>query len=133
MEGWPHMDRTRGKCSENFRIEVVASILPPFESKSWEMKNLSMHETAKHALDLPLLKVDSFADIFRKLSNFHASIRPYWSVRWCHAAASLLCIQCFLATPSRSVSFQWLKRSVARFSSLNRFHIDTLSFEEQAA
>jgi hypothetical protein len=36
-----------------------------------------------------LSKVNSFADIFRKLSSFHASIRLYWSVRRCHAVATL--------------------------------------------
>ncbi len=133
------MDRTRGDWSENFWIEVVASILPPLESRSWETKNLSMHETAKHAPDLPLSKVNSFADIFRKLSSCHASIKPYWNVKWCHVAASFLCIRRFPVTLPRSVSSQWLKSpprmkwSATRFASLNRFHIDVLSFEEQAA
>jgi hypothetical protein len=73
------------------------------------------------------------------LSSFHASIKPYWNVKWCHAAASLLCIQRFSATPPRTVSSQWLKLpprmkwSIARFASLNRFHIVAFSFEEHAA
>ncbi len=138
MIGWPHMDRTRGEWSENFRIRVATSILPSLESRSWEMRNLSMCETAKLALDLPLSKVNSFTDIFRKLSSYHASIKPYWSVKWCHAVASLLCIWRFLATPPHSISFQWFKSPprmkwlAIRFASLNYFHIDALSFEEQA-
>jgi hypothetical protein len=133
------MDRTRGEWFENFQIKVAASIVPPLESRSWEMRNLFIHKTAKHALDFPLLKVNSFVDIFRKLSSFHVSIRPYWSVRWCHATASLLCIQHFPATPPHSIYFQWLKSpprmkwSTARFVSLNCFHINALSFEEQVA
>ncbi len=71
------MDRTKGEWFENFQIKVAASILPPLESRSWETRNLSMHGTADHAPDLPLSKVNSFADIFRKLSSFHASIRSY--------------------------------------------------------
>jgi len=51
-----------------------------------------MRETADYAPDLLLSKVNSFADIFQKLSSNHASIKPYWSIRWCHAFASLLCI-----------------------------------------
>ncbi len=139
MACWPHMDTTRGEWSENFRIKVAASILPPFKSKSWETRNLFMCETTEPASNLPLSKVNSFADIFRKLSSFHVSIRSYWSVRWCHAAAYLLCIRCFPATPPRSVSSQWLKSpprmkwSTARFVSLNRFRIVALLFEEQAA
>jgi hypothetical protein len=77
MVDWPHMDRTKGEWSKNFRIEVAASILPPLESRSWETRNLSMCEIAKCALDLPLLNINSFADIFQKLSSYHASIRPY--------------------------------------------------------
>jgi hypothetical protein len=68
------MDRTKGEWSENFYIEVATSILPPLESRSWEMKNLSMRDTAEHAPDLPLSKVNSFADIFRKLSSFHVPL-----------------------------------------------------------
>jgi hypothetical protein len=96
-----------------------------------------MRETDERVLDLLLLKVNSFVDIFQKLSNIHVCIRPYWSVRWCHAAASLLCIQRFLVTLPCSVSSQWLKapprmkRSTTRFTSLNCFHIEVLSFEEQ--
>jgi hypothetical protein len=41
---------------------------------------LSMREIAKRVLDLLLLKVNSFMDIFRKLSNIHVFVRPYWSV-----------------------------------------------------
>jgi len=138
MAGWPHMDRTRGEWSENFRIKVATSILPPLESRSWEMRNLSMRETVERVLDLPLLKVNSFIDIFRKLSSFHASINLYWSVRWCLVTAFFLCIQRFLASLPCSVSSQWLKSpprmkwSTIIFASLNRFHIDALLFEEQA-
>lgn len=34
------------------------------------MKNLCMYKTVEHTLDLPLSKVNSFVDIFQKLSNF---------------------------------------------------------------
>ncbi len=138
MAGWPHMDRTRGEWSKNFQIEVAASILPPLKSRSWETRNLFMHETTKRTPDLPLSKVNSFADIFWKQSSFHATISPYWNVRWCHATTSLLCIWRFLATLPHSVSSQWLKSPprmkwlATRFISLNHFHIDVLSFEEQA-
>jgi hypothetical protein len=98
------MDRTKVEWFENFQIEMAASILAPIESKSWEMRNLKMHEIAECALDLLLSKVNSFVDIFQKLSSYHASIKPYWNVRWCHAGASLLCIRHFPATPPRSVS-----------------------------
>ncbi len=57
------MDRTKGEWSENFRIKATASILPPLESRSWELRNLSMRGTAECAPDLPLLKENSFADI----------------------------------------------------------------------
>jgi hypothetical protein len=98
------MDRTKGQWSKNFQIEMAASVLLPFESRSWETRNLSMRETAECALDLSLSKVNSFVDIFQKLSSYHVSIKSYWIIRWCHAAASLLCIRCFPSTPSRSVS-----------------------------
>ncbi len=133
------MDRTKGEWSKNFWIEAAASIFLPLESKSWEMRNLSMCETIECAPDLSLSKVNSFANIFQKLSSYHASIKPHWSVKWCHTIASFLCIQRFPATLLRSVSSQWLKSpprmkwSAVRFASFNRFHIDVLSFEEQVA
>ncbi len=58
------MDKTRGEWSKNFRIEMATSILLPLESRSWEIKNLSMREIVERALDLLLLKVNSFVDIF---------------------------------------------------------------------
>jgi hypothetical protein len=58
------MDRTKGEWSENFRIEVAASILLPLKSRSWETRNLSIRDIAKRAQDLPLSKVNSFANIF---------------------------------------------------------------------
>jgi hypothetical protein len=130
------MDRTKGEWFENFWIEVVVSILLPFEPRSWETRNLFMRKVVECASDLPLLKVNSSADIFRKLSSCHASIKLYWSVGWCHAAASLLCIRHFLTTPLHSVFSQWLKSpprmkwSITRFVSFYRFHIDALSFEQ---
>jgi hypothetical protein len=75
------MDKTKGKCFENFRIKVAASILPPLKLRSWETRNLFMHETVERVLDLSLSKVNSFVDIFQKLSSFHATIKPYWNVR----------------------------------------------------
>ncbi len=131
------MDRTRGEWSENFRIKVATSILPPLESRSWETKNLFLREIAERMPDLPLSKVNSFMDIFQKLSSFHASISLYWSVRWCHATTSLLCNQRFLASLPRSIFSQWLKSPprmkwlIVIFASLHRFHIDALLFEEQ--
>lgn len=64
------MVRTRGEWSESLQTEVATSILPPLMSRSWEMKNLCMYKTVEHTLDLPLSKVNSFVDIFQKLSNF---------------------------------------------------------------
>jgi hypothetical protein len=66
------MVRTKGEWPENFRTMVAASILPFRVSKSWETRNLYIRDIAKHGPDLPLSKVNSFAVIFLKLSDFQA-------------------------------------------------------------
>ncbi len=58
------MVSTRGEWSEILRIEGAASILPPLLSSSWEIRNLSILETAAPWPFFPLSYVNSFLDIF---------------------------------------------------------------------
>jgi len=82
---------------------------PPGIQLLRETKNLSILETTDPRSFLPLSKVNSFLDIFLKLSRVQASVSPYWRVSWCQAVDSLLCILLCLAVPLVPISLKWLK------------------------
>ncbi|CAK9200726.1 unnamed protein product [Sphagnum troendelagicum] len=71
------MVSSRGEWSEILRIKGAASILPPLASSSCETRNLSILEMADPWPFLPLSKVKTFLDIFRKLSRVQASVEGY--------------------------------------------------------